>query len=412
MKDGPKNRLRSQDIHRIVDTFWKGNDIPGYARMVPFEEIEKNEFNLNLPRYIDSQKEEDRQDIEGHLRGGIPAADIDALQPYWDVYPTMKQVLLRECRPGYFELKIDKSDVRPTIFEHPEFVAFREKMRAHYDQWRERTASYLKGLDAGCDPKQVIFDISEDLLAHYTGKPLVDKYDIYQHLMDYWSETMQDDCYLLAADGWKAETYRIIEEGKNGKQKDKGWACDLVPKEYVVARFFAGEQAQIDQLTAELETVEAEKTELEEEQGGEDGAFADLEKVNKGNVNVRLKEIKGDADAAEEEAALKAWLKLTNTESDLKKRIKETESALDKAAYAKFPELTVEEIKALTVDDKWLSAVQAMIEDEMDRISHALAERVLVLAERYEFRLPEITERVANLETKVNQHLERMGFAW
>jgi type I restriction enzyme M protein len=324
----------------------------------------------------------------------------------------MKQVLLRECRPGYFELKIDKSDVRPTIFEHPEFVAFREKMRAHYDQWRERTASYLKGLDAGCDPKQVIFDISEDLLAHYTGKPLVDKYDIYQHLMDYWSETMQDDCYLLAADGWKAETYRIIEEGKNGKQKDKGWACDLVPKEYVVARFFAGEQAQIDQLTAELETVEAEKTELEEEQGGEDGAFADLEKVNKGNVNVRLKEIKGDADAAEEEAALKAWLKLTNTESDLKKRIKETESALDKAAYAKFPELTVEEIKALTVDDKWLSAVQAMIEDEMDRISHALAERVLVLAERYEFRLPEITERVANLETKVNQHLERMGFAW
>jgi type I restriction enzyme M protein len=223
---------------------------------------------------------------------------------------------------------------------------------------------------------------------------------------------MQDDCYLLAADGWKAETYRIIEEGKNGKQKDKGWACDLVPKEYVVARFFAGEQAQIDQLTAELETVEAEKTELEEEQGGEDGAFADLEKVNKGNVNVRLKEIKGDADAAEEEAALKAWLKLTNTESDLKKRIKETESALDKAAYAKFPELTVEEIKALTVDDKWLSAVQAMIEDEMDRISHALAERVLVLAERYEFRLPEITERVANLETKVNQHLERMGFAW
>lgn len=412
MKDGPKNRLRSQDIHRIVDTFWKGNDIPGYARMVPFEEIEKNEFNLNLPRYIDSQKEEDRQDIEGHLRGGIPAADIDALQPYWDVYPTMKQDLLGECRPGYFELKIDKADVRATIFEHPEFVSFRDEMRMHYDQWRERTAAYLKGLDAGCDPKQVIFDISEDLLAHYTGKPLVDKYDIYQHLMDYWSETMQDDCYLLAADGWKAETYRIIEEGKNGRQRDKGWACDLVPKEYVVARFFADDQAEIDRLAAELETVEAEKTDLEEEQGGEDGAFVELEKVNKGNVNARLKEIKGDADAAEEEAALKTWLKLTNSESDLKKRIKEAEAALDKEAYEKYPELTVDEIKALTVDDKWLSAVQAMIEDEMDRISHSLAERVLVLAERYEFRLPEIVERVTSLEAKVNQHLERMGFSW
>jgi type I restriction enzyme M protein len=174
----------------------------------------------------------------------------------------------------------------------------------------------------------------------------------------------------------------------------------------------ADEQAEIDQLTAELETVEAEKTALEEEQSGEDGAFAEMEKINKGNVSARLKEIKGDADAAEEEAALKKWLTLCNRESDLKKRIKEAEAALDKVAYEKYPKLTVEEIEALAVDDKWLSAVQSRIEDEMDRISHALAERVVVLAERYDLPLPEVAERVANLEAKVNQHLERMGFAW
>ena len=412
IKDGPKNRLRSQDIHRIVDTVWKGGKIPGYARMVPFEEIEKNKYNLNLPRYIDSQKTEDRQDIEGHLRGGIPAADIDALQPYWDVYPSMNSKLFGECRPGYFELRIDKSKVRTTIFEHPEFVAFREEMRAHYDQWRERTATYLNGLDAGCDPKQVIFDISENLLAHYTDKPLIDKYDIYQHLMDYWSQTMQDDCYLLSADGWKAETYRIIEKAKNGKEKDKGWACDLVPKEYVVARFFASEKEEIDGLIAELEAVEAEKADLEEEEGGDEGAFSELEKINKGNVNARLKEIKGDAEAREEERALKTWLKLFNSETALKKQIKETDAVLDKKAYEKYPVLDVEEIKALCVEDKWLFSVQALIEDEMDRISHSLAERVLVLAERYEFPLPKITERSTKLEEKVNQHLERMGFAW
>lgn len=413
IKDGPKNRLRSQDIHRIVDTFWKGKDVPGYARMVPLEEIEKkNDFNLNLPRYIDSQKEEDRQDVEGHLRGGIPAADVDALQPYWDVYPTMKQDLIGECRPGYFELKVDKTDVRPTIFAHPEFVAFREEMRAHYDQWRERTALYLKELDAGCDPKQVIFDISEDVLAHYTGKPLVDKYYIYQHLMDYWSEVMQDDCYLIAADGWKAETYRIIEKGKNSKEKDKGWACDLIPKEYVVTRFFADEQAEIERLSVELEAVEAEKADLEEEHGGEDGAFAELDKINKGNVNAQLKEIKGDPEAQDEEQVLKKWLKLFNTESDLKKQIKDAGAKLDKSAYKKYPALTVDEIKALAVDDKWLAAVRGLIEEEMDRISHSLAERVLILAERYELRLPEIAERVANHESRVNQHLERMGFSW
>lgn len=413
MKDGPKNRLRSQDIHRIVDTFWKGKDVAGYARMVPLEEIEKkNDFNLNLPRYIDSQKEEDRQDIEGHLRGGIPAADIGALQSYWDVYPSLKQALVEECRPGYFALRIDKTDVRTTIFEHPEFVAFREDMRRHFDEWRERTAVYLKSIGAGSHPKDVIFEVSEDLLAHYSGKPLVDKYDIYQHLMDYWSEVMQDDCYLIAADGWVAETYRIIEKGKNGKDRDKGWACDLIPKEYVVARFFADEQAEINRLASELEAIETQKADLEEEHGGEDGAFADLDKINKGNVNTRLKEIKGDPEAKEEAQVLKSWLKLNDAESDLKKKIKDAEAKLDKAVYEKYPALTVDEIKVLAVDDKWLAAVQSMIEHEMDRVSHSLAERVRVLAERYEAPLPEIASRVANLESKVGQHLERMGFAW
>ena len=145
----------------------------------------------------------------------------------------------------------------------------------------------------------------ESLLAHYTDKPLIDEYDVYQHLMDYWAETMQDDCYLIAADGWKAETYRIIEKDKKGKEKDKGWTCDLIPKGLIVARYFAKEQAAIDQLTAELESVTAKLTELEEEHGGEDGAFSELDKVNKANVTARLKEIKGLIQGeAKEEAAI------------------------------------------------------------------------------------------------------------
>ena len=152
-------------------------------------------------------------------------------------------------------------------------------------------------MQAGCHPKEVIAALAEDLLAHYTDKPLIDNYDVYQHLMDYWAETMQDDCYLIAADGWKAETYRIIEKDKKGKEKDKGWTCDLVPKALIVARYFAKEQAAIDQLAAELESVTAQMTELEEEHGGEEGAFAELDKVNKANVTARLKEIKGDKEA-------------------------------------------------------------------------------------------------------------------
>ncbi|WP_066516927.1 type I restriction-modification system subunit M, partial [Sphingobium cloacae] len=334
MKDGPKNRLRSQDIHKIVDAFTKALDIPGYSRTVPFSEIEKNDFNLNLPRYIDSQKAEDRQDIEGHLRGGIPQSDIDALQSYWDVCPSLKTVLFAECRPGYVNLTVDKAAIKPAIFEHPEFSAFMDSMAGHFDAWRAKNTAALKALKTGIHPKDVIAELSEGLLAHYTGKPLIDKYDVYQHLMDYWAEVMQDDCYTIALDGWKAETNRIIEKDKKGKEKDKGWTCDLIPKPLIVARFFADEQAEIDRLNAELEMASAALAELEEEHGGDEGAFAELDKVNKAAVNARLKDIKGDKDAADEAKVLKQWVKFSDAEAELKKQIKKAEADLDAAAYA------------------------------------------------------------------------------
>ncbi len=221
---------------------------------------------------------------------------------------------------------------------------------------------------------------------------------------------MQDDCYLIAADGWKAETYRIIEKDKKGKEKDKGWTCDLIPKSLIVARYFAKEQAAIDQLAAELEAVTAKLAELEEEHSGEEGAFAELDKINKGNVTARLKEIKGDKEAADEAAVLNEWLKLNGEQADLKKQLKEAEADLDAKAYANYPKLTEAEIKTLVVDDKWLAALDAMIHGEMDRVSQQLTQRVKQLAERYEKTFPQIADRVAELEDKVTADLERMGF--
>ncbi len=388
MKDGPKNRLRNRDIHKIVDVFNKRLDVPKYARMVPLAEIESNEFNLNLPRYIDSQTPEDLQDIAGHLQGGIPTADVDALQHYWAVCPQLRHTLFKESRPRYFDLAVEKSAIKSAIYEHPEFAPFIEGMNAHFASWQQTSVATLKALEPGCHPKEVIAALAEGLLAHYVGKPLIAAYDVYQHLMDYWAETMQDDCYLIADDGWKAETTRIIEKDKRGKEKDKGWTCDLIPKALIVARYFAKEQVAIEQLVAEID------------------------KVNKANVTARLKEIKGDEDAKDEVAVLSVWLNLNGEEADLKKRLKEADDALDAWAYAHYPKLTEPQIKTLVVDDKWVAALAAAIHGEMDRVSQQLAQRVKELAERYETPLPRMAVRVAELEAKVNRHLERMGFAW
>jgi type I restriction enzyme M protein len=412
MKDGPKNRLRAQDIHKIVDVFTKRLEVPKYARMVSFEEIEKNEFNLNLPRYIDSQTAEDIQDIAGHLKGGIPKTDVDALQSYWAICPQLRDILFKDNRPDYLDLAVDKSAIKSTIYEHREFAAFIIQMNAHFATWRKKSAATLKEVETGCHPKEIIASLSEDLLTHYANKPLIDTYDVYQHLMDYWAEIMQDDCYLVAADGWKAETYRIIEKDKKGREKDKGWTCDLVPKSLIVARYFAKEQEAIDKLAGELDGVTARMTELEEENSGEEDVFPEPDKVNTASVTERLKEIKRDKEAEDEAAVLNDWLKLASEEADLKKRLRDAENALDAKAYTQYPKLTEAEIKTLVVDDKWLAALDRAIHGEMDRISQALTQRVKELAERYETPMPQMVRRVAEQEAKVSGHLKRMGFSW
>src|SRR5665213_854881 len=406
MKDGPKNRLRAQDIHKIIDVFNKRLDLPKYSRMVGVDEIEKNDFNLNLTRYIDGQTPEDTQDIAGHLQGGIPAPDIDALQSYWCVCPKLRKALFKPNRPGYVDLAVEKPAIKPTIYDHPEFTAFITGMNAHFATWRQKSAKSLRQLKTGAHPKEVIAALSEDLLVHYTGQPLIDKYDVYQHLMDYWADTMQDDCYIIAVDGWKAETYRVLEKDKKGNEKDKGWTCDLVPKSLVVARYYGKEQAAIDQLAADLDSVATKLAELEEEHAGDDGALSELERINKAEVTKRLKEIKGDKDANEEATVLNEWIQLAENETDLKKRLKDADAELGAKAYAKYPTLTEADVKALVVDNKWLAALDAAVHGEMDRISQALTQRVKELADRYETPMPQIVSRAAKLQTDVDRHLQ------
>ena len=420
LKDGNKNRLRDMDIHRIVDVFTKQLEIAKFSRMVPLVEIERNDFNLNIPRYIDSQEVEDIQDIAGHLQGGIPIDDVDALAKYWAVCPQLKASLFEKCSlrlrsentlalaEGYVHLSVPKDGIKTAIFTHPEFVAFSIGMAELFAAWRSRSAEMLKGLAVGCQPKLLISKLAENLLEHYVEKDLIDRYDIYQHLLDYWAEVMQDDVYLIAADGWKAETYRVIESNKKGKEVDKGWACDLVPKELIVARYFAAEQTEIESQQADLEAITVQMEELEEEHSGDDGAFSELEKINKANITARIKEIKGDIEAKAEEQILREWLKLNDRQTALKKEIKDAEMQIDRLVYDRYPTLTESEIKVLVVDDKWLARIGAA--GEIDRVSQGLTQRVKVLAQRYEVPLPELVSQVAELEARVAGHLAKMGF--
>ena len=417
LKDGNKNRLREQDIHKIVDTFTKQADVPRYARMVPLTEIAapKNNHNLNLPRYIDSSEPEDLQDINGHLRGGIPERDLDALDAYWRVLPSVRATLFEPAgRPGYARLKGSLADVKAAILGHAEFTTFNRMATQRFVDWRAAASPRLAAFDKNGHPKSLIETVAEDLLAVFSEAPLLDAYDIYQHLMDYWAETMQDDCYLIADDGWVAAPTRIVEIDKKGRAKDKGWTCDLVPKALIVARYFSEAQAALDAKQAELGAVTASLGELEEEHGGDADYLGALDKIAKAEVNARLKEIKGDTGAKEELAVLKRWLELSESEAALKRAVKEQEAALDLLAYEKYPSLTEAEaeVKALVLDDKWMARLSAVVQGELDRVSQTLTRRIRELAERYATPLPQLTAEVETLAARVDEHLAKMGASW
>ena len=415
IKDGNKNRLREQDIHKIVDTFTRQIDSPRYARMVPFSEIAdaKNDFNLNLPRYIDSSEPEDIQDIDAHLNGGIPERDIDAFAADWQQMPGLRAVLFESAgRPGYARLRLPVGEIKATILGHTEFIAFTGQVNTLFGKWRQAITPRLTSFGQDDHPKALIGTVSETLLAAFQAAPLLDSYDVYQHLMDYWAETMQDDAYLIAGDGWVAKPARIVETDKKGKQKDKGWACDLIPKAFIVARYFFEEQATLEAKQAELEAVAGRIAELEEEHGGEDAAFANFDKINVAHVKDRVKEIGTDPEAKNELTVLMQWLKLSEQESKLKKTVRELDIRLDQQAHDHYAKLSMAEIKTLVVDDKWLARLDADLQGELDRVSQTLTDRIRELAERYATPLPRLVDEVAVLSARVEEHLKRMGAVW
>lgn len=427
-KDGNKNRLREQDIHKVVDVFNKQTAIAGYSRMVPLAEIKKNEFNLNIPRYIDSQEQEDIQDIEAHLLGGIPNPDIDALQSYWNVYPSLRKELFKISKrsPKYSELKVESKHVRVTIFGHPEFISYANSVNNIFTKWKQKNIPSLTTIKVGDKPKLLIHSLSEDLLASFAGKKLLTNYDIFQHLMTYWADVMQDDVYTLVTDGWNAG--KEIEHDK----KKKTWQGRLIPKSLIIHEYFPDDKKEIEKLEVHRDGVARQIEELEDEHTGEDGMLSevlnDKGKPTKALVQKRIKAIeKEEANAVsiaaesepeydqpeqDELSVLEGYLSLLEQESALNKTIKEVEATLDKRVLAQYPKLTEADIKHLVVERKWMNAVQLEVQNEMDRISHQLADRIKELAERYEATLPQLSYETDELTHKVNAHLKKMGFVW
>lgn len=419
MKDGNKNRLRSRDLHKIVDVFNNQLELDCYSRMVSLQEISGNDYNLNIPRYIDASEPEDLHDLSAHLSGGIPNRDIEALQNYWDVFTNLRKLLFKPARKGYSEGRIPPAEVKNTILNHDEFVAFAKSGIQLLKKWAKKAD--LKAIKIGESPKDIIYTISESLLTTYAKADLLDKYAIYQILMDYWAETMQDDVYIIVQDGWEAGgRIRELVSKKGEKLKEtpdlmvgkKKYKAEIIPPNLITARYFSSGQADLDELQALLDGTSQDLESYIEEHSAEDGLLTDAMtaagKVTKASVASRRK-IATDPD---EIGALDHVKSLIEKEGSQKKDVKAAQESLDASVLAQYAQLSFEDIQTLVVNDKWHATLQADIQAEIERVTQQLANRVKELEERYDEPMPTMAAEENRLSAKVDKHLKAMGLEW
>jgi type I restriction enzyme M protein len=423
IKDGNKNSLREQDIHKIVDSFNNFIEIPKYSRMIPYSEVEANDYNLNIPRYIDGSEPEDLQNISAHLLGGLPQNDIDELSSYWEAFPTLQSQLfesLKSDRAGFVNLKVAKEDIRSTIYGHSEFIEYAKKISEAFNNWKTNQWTKLNVIKIGDNPKSFIVQISNALLAQFSDISLIDKYDVYQCIMSYWEQTMQDDLYAIAFDGWESgnDIEREMVKKKDGTTtgKMKSFEGRIIPKKLIIDRYFNREQLAITCLENERDEVIRLMDELKEEHGGEEGllsvAINDKGNISKGYLQKRIKEIQNDKNFADELKMLKQYENLIISEGSHNTNIKNAIIELEKVVFDKYKELSIDEIKDIVVETKWCKTIFEDVDAIYSAISHRLTNRISEIVARYDETLPNIEEEVEIYEATVKIHLERMGFLW
>ena len=306
-------------------------------------------------------------------------------------------------------------------------------MEELFATWKTANRPRLTGFAEGGHPKALIEILSEDLLATFATAPLLDAYDTYQHLMDQWDESIQDDCYLIAADGWvKGAQPREIVRVKNKDNKlswpephdylkgKRRFKSNLVPASILVAQYFVAERDAIDTLDNQLATLGQQLDEMREEHCAEEGILAEANDAKEGekakitakSLKAALMKVGKDADDADERVALGTYAHMLEQQSEAKARRKAAQEELDRKIDAKYPKLTEAEIKTLVVDDKWLAQLSAAVQGELARVSQMFTGRIRQLVERYATPLPRLIDELTTLSARVEEHLKKMGAAW
>jgi type I restriction enzyme M protein len=419
IKDGNKNRLREQDIHAIIDAFDNLSNKDKFSRLVPYAEIEKNGFNLNIPRYIDSSLPVDIQDIQAHITGGIPETDIDQLDKYWQAFPTLRKSLLKKgTRSGYLDFSVDTTEINKVIHSNLDVDRFKNDIIKEFEVWKKAAIKSLEGINKDTRPKIFIKDISEKILDCFKQTNLVDEYAIYQGFMQYWDSTMKDDFYLIVENGWVESAKPRKMEAKSKElvdfqvKKDK-FHSETLPGSIIIKAFLSKEADALAKAEAKLEAVSEELAEFCESNSGDEDLISEYfnakGRIIKKDLTTALKDKSLDKEVVE---LLNQYKALVDKEDALKEVKKKCDEELTRNTIEKYRNLDEKDAKNLIIENKWIDAVSVVVYGQLDQLIQIFTKRLIELQDRYKIPLPAVEEKREELSHSVREHLEAMGMQW
>ncbi|RVZ55332.1 type I restriction-modification system subunit M [Helicobacter pylori] len=418
-KDGNKNRLREQDVQKMIDTFNAYKEIPYYSKMVSLEEISANDYNLNIPRYITTKQESEKDLfalINSHKASYLPKNEIEAYAPYFRVFKELKNTLFKKSdKEGYYALKTECKNIKELITQSSEFQTFHASVLNAFD--RLNLFETFNDLEPGFNPKTLIESVCSKVLYEFEKIEILDKYGVYQLFKDYYNEVLQDDWFLLSFNGFiSAKNLRKLNLLKDKNKKANYleepdfviqktyYKSDLIPKHLIKQRFFEKETKELEELENALNEKEALLDEFIEEHSNEEGLFDEL----KINESVLKKELKNATDL-EDKQILKTALELLEAKNKALKMKNKAYEELELKAFHQYKNLEINEIKDLIIQDKWLNSLKNALENKIQKRINAFISALNEIISSYSNSLLELDKEVKESESKVLEHLKDLG---
>ncbi|WRA05954.1 N-6 DNA methylase [Helicobacter pylori] len=418
-KDGNKNRLRDQDVQKMIDTFNALKEIPYYSKMVSLEEISTNDYNLNIPRYIAAKPESEKDLfalINSHKASYLPKNEIEIYDPYFQVFKELKNTLFKKSdKEGYYALKTECENIKELITQSLEFQTFHASVLSAFDRLELFTT--FNSLEPGFNPKTLIESVCSKVLKEFEKIEILDKYGVYQLFKDYYNEVLQDDWFLLSFNGFlSAKELRKLNPLKDKNKKANyleepdfviqktHYKSDLIPKNLIKQRFFEQETKELEELENALNEKEANFEEFIEEHSNEEGLFYEL----KINESVLKKELKNATDS-EDKKILKTALELLEAKNKALKMKNKAHEELELKAFHQYKNLELNEIKDLIIQDKWLNSLKNALENKILKRINALTSALNGIISSYSNSLLELDKEVKESESKVLEHLKDLG---